>query len=273
MFPLLLREVGGFEGLHAKVPEDFFHVYPRSTRPLDWLIYLQAWTLVGLGSLPGQDLFQRMVSPRSPTLARWSSIWAGALYVVVGLMPVYLGIMGRIAVPEGKPDSVLVNLTLKYLPVPMIAVMIGALLSAIMSTVSAALLAPAGIIGRNIVLYLKPNASDQLQLRWCKWSIPIVGVVSLGIALHFKNIYTLCTQSWGILLVGVVAPMFAGVYWRKANTPGAIAGALAGVVSWILFALLLPEDYPSNLFGLIVSCLVLVTVSLRTQSGSMRNGK
>jgi len=271
LFPLLLREVGGFDGLHAKVPEEFFHLYPRSARPLDWLIYLQAWTLVGLGSLPGQDLFQRMVSPRTPKVAQWSSIWAGVLYVLIGLMPVYLGIMGRIAVPEGKPESVLVDVTLKYLPVPMIAVMIGALLSAIMSTVSAALLAPASIIGHNIVLHLKPNASDQLQLRWCKWSIPIVGAVSLGIALYFKNIYTLCTQSWGILLVGVVAPMFAGVYWRKANTWGAIAGALGGTAAWILFTLLLPEDFPSNLFGLAVSCVVLVVVTLLTQTERMKN--
>ena len=126
------------------------------------------------------------------------------------------------------------------------------------------------IIGHNIVLYLKPNASDQLQRRWCKWSIPIVGAVSLGIALYFKNIYTLCTQSWGILLVGVVAPMFAGVYWRKANTWGAMAGALAGTASWILCMLLLPENYPSNLFGLVVSCVALVAVSLLTQNAGKR---
>lgn len=273
LFPLLLDEVGGFGGLRAKVPEDFFHLYPRNVRPLDWLVYLQAWILVGLGSLPGQDLFQRMVSPRTPKMAQWSSISAGVLYVVIGLMPVYLGIMGRIAVPEGKPDSVLVDVTLKYLPVPMIAVMIGALLSAIMSTVSAALLAPAGIIGHNIVLYLKPNASDQLQLRWCKWSIPIVGVLSLGIALYFQNIYTLCTQSWGILLVGVVAPMFGGVYWKKTNTYGAIASAIAGTASWILFTIFLPGGFPSNLFGFLVSGIVLVVVSLATHRKAVTTPK
>jgi Na+/proline symporter len=157
-----------------------------------------------------------------------------------------------------------VDLTLKYLPTPLVALMLGALLSAIMSTVSAALLAPAGIIGYNIVPYLKPGASDAVQLRWCKWSIPIIGAASLLIALYFQNIYTLCTQSWGILLVGVVAPMFAGVYWKRATTPGAIAGALAGTVSWIAFTLCLPENYPSNLFGLIVSCIAVVAVSLLT---------
>lgn len=264
LFPIMLGHVGGLAGLRAKVPEDFFHMVPRKHAPLDWLNYFQAWIMVGLGSLPGQDLFQRMVSPKTPRVAKWSSIWSGVLYVVIGLMPVYLGIMGRVVLPDGKPDSVLVDLTLKYLPTPLVALMLGALLSAIMSTVSAALLAPAGIIGHNIVPYIKKDASDAVQLRWCKWSIPIVGAASLIIALYFQNIYTLCTQSWGILLVGVVAPMFAGVYWKRATTPGAIAGALAGTASWIAFTLCLPEDYPSNLFGLVVSCIAVVAVSLLT---------
>jgi SSS family transporter len=265
LFPIMLGHVGGLAGLRAKVPEDFFHMVPRRHAPLDWLNYFQAWIMVGLGSLPGQDLFQRMVSPKTPRIAKWSSVWSGVLYVLVGLMPVYLGIMGRVALPDGKPESVLVNLTLKYLPTPLVALMLGALLSAIMSTVSAALLAPAGIIGHNIVPYIKKDASDAVQLRWCKWSIPIIGAASLVIALYFQDIYTLCTQSWGILLVGVVAPMFAGVYWKKATTAGAIAGAAGGTVSWIVFTLWLPESYPSNLFGLLVSCVAVVVVGLFTQ--------
>lgn len=262
LFPILLAKVGGFAGLRANVPEDFFHLYPRDRAPLPWLNYFQAWIMVGIGSLPGQDLFQRMVSPKNPFVARWSSIWAGILYVLVGLLPVYLGIMGRVVLPDGKPDSVLVDLTVKYLPLPMIGVMIGALLSAIMSTVSAALLAPAGIIGLNLVSQLKPDASEALKLRWCKWSIPLIGVAALLIALYFKNIYTLCTQSWGILLVGVAAPMIAGVYWKKASTAAAISSAVAGTASWILFTLFLPDGSPGNLFGFLVSCVVLVVVSL-----------
>lgn len=264
LFPVIIGHVGGLDGLRTKVPENFFHLYPRSRAPLDWLNYLQAWIMVGLGSLPGQDLFQRMVSPRTPHIAKWSSIIAGVLYVLFGVLPVFLGIMGRVALPDGKPESVLVDLTVRYLPTPLIALMIGALLSAIMSTVSAALLAPAGIIGHNIVPYLKRGASDAEQLRWCKWSIPLVGAASLVIALYFQNIYTLCTQSWGILLVGVVAPMFAGVYWPRATTAGAVSGALAGTISWILFAMFLPEEYPSNLFGLVVSAITTVGVSLAT---------
>ena len=71
-------------------------------------------------------------------------------------------------------------------------------------------------------------------------------------------------NSWGILLVGVAAPLIAGVYWKKANTAGAIASALSGTATWFFLSLWLPEGYPLQLFGFVISCIVLVAVSLGT---------
>jgi len=262
LLPILTMDLGGLAAIKAKVPAEFFHFTPHSSSSLDWLKYVEAWMIVGIGSLPAQDLLQRMMAPRSAVMARWSSIIAGCLYILIGLIPVLLGIFGRVALPEGKGDSILIDLSQKYLPLPLMALMVCALLSAIMSTADSALLAPAGIIGRNILPYLKPAASEDLKLKCCKWSIPLVAVLSLMLALYFKNIYELCLNSWGILLVGVAAPMIAGVYWKKASTAAAIASAVAGTGSWILFAVCLPDGSPNNLFGFLVSCVVLVVVSL-----------
>lgn len=266
LFPVLLADLGGIAAVREAVPSEFFRFYPRAASGLDWLNYFQAWILVGIGSLPAQDLFQRIMAPRTWKMARWSSIGAGALYMVIGLLPVLLGIMGRVAFSgSGEGDSILISLALKYLPLPLIALMVGALLSAIMSSVDSALLAPAGIIGHNIVPYLKPGISEAMRLRWCKWSIPVVGILSLVLALYFGNIYTLCTHSWGILLVGVAAPMIAGVYWKRATTAGAVAGAACGTVSWIALSLLLPEGYPTHLFGFLISAVALTVTSLLTR--------
>jgi len=262
LFPVLVADLGGLAAIKAKIPAEFFYVAPHSSSTFDWLKYVEAWMIVGIGSLPAQDLLQRMMSPRSASMARWASITAGCLYVVIGLIPVLLGIFGRVALPESKGESILIDLSQKYLPLPLMALMVGALISAIMSTADSALLAPAGIIGRNILPYLKPDASEDLKLKCCKWSIPLVAVLSLMLALYFKNIYELCLNSWGILLVGVAAPMIAGAYWKKTSTAAAIASAVAGTGSWILFTVFLPDGSPNNLFGFLVSCVVLVVVSL-----------
>ncbi|HOE69168.1 MAG TPA: sodium:solute symporter family protein [Candidatus Omnitrophota bacterium] len=264
LFPILLHDLGGFSSIVSRIPASYFQFYPRHASGLTWLNYIQAWMMVGIGSLPAQDLFQRLMAPKSGTMAKWASITAGLMYIVIGLIPVLLGIFGRLAIPASSGESILIDLAQKYLPTPLMALMVGALLSAIMSSADSALLAPAGIIGHNIVPYLKPDADDALQLKWCHWSILIVGVLSLILALYFRNIYALCMHAWGILLVGVAAPMIAGVYWKRATSQGAVAGAVGGTGAWILATLYWPEGYPAHLFGFVISCLTLVSVSLLT---------
>jgi len=269
LFPALVSDLGGWHAATAQIPADFFYFYPHEGGALAWLGYLQAWMIVGVGSLPAQDLFQRVMSPKNETVAKWSSIISGVMYVTVGMIPVLLGILGRTVIPESGGGSVLIALSEKYLSLPLRALMVGALLSAIMSTADSALLAPAGIIGNNLVAYLAPACGEETRLKWCKRSIPLVGLASLFLAVYFKNVYTLCTQSWGILLVGVAAPMIAGMFWKRATTAGAMAGFAAGTVSWILFSFFLPESYPAELMAFILSCLALAATSLANKKSSV----
>jgi Na+/proline symporter len=268
LFPVLVKDIGGIPYIRRNIPPEFFYFYPRSSSPLDWLNYVQAWMIVGIGSLPAQDLFARTMAPKTPNLSRWASITSGILYIGVGIMPVFLGIFGRLVLPESSGEAVLIELALKYLSAPLIAVMVGALLAAIMSSADSALLAPSSIIGHNIVPSIMPGASESLRLKWCKLSVPLLGILSLILALHFKNIYRLCQESWGVLLTGVAAPMIAGVYWKKANTKGAASGATAGMAAWLLSKAFGPANHPHNLIGFAVSSVVLVAVSLATRKSA-----
>lgn len=272
LFPILVKDIGGLNILVSKTPPEFFRFYPESRSPVDWLNYIQAWMIVGLGSLPAQDLFARTMAARSPDLSRWSSVIAGMMYITIGLIPVFLGIFGRIALPQSTGEAVLIELAIKYLSPPLIAVMVGSLLAAIMSSADSAILAPSSIIGQNIVPSIKPGASEALKLMWCRLSVPILGISSLILALRFQNIYRLCQESWGVLLTGITAPMILGVYWKRANTKGAVAGAAAGILSWLGLKVFVPGDYPHNLTGFAVSAATLVLVSLATQK-NLKPGK
>lgn len=273
LFPVLLSDLGGWDAVTRQVPAEFFYFYPRGGNAWDWLGYAQAWMIVGIGSLPAQDLFQRLMSPKNETIASWGSILSGVLYIAAGMIPVLLGIFGRVALPEGSGDSILIALSEKYLSVPLRALMLGALLSAIMSTADSALLAPAGIIGNNLAAYLAPDSGDEARLRWCKRSIPVVGLASLFLAIYFKNVYALCTQSWGILLVGVAAPLIAGMFWKRASAAGAFAGFAAGAASWIAFSAFLPDFFPAQLAAFGVSWAVLIAVSLALPEKNLAPGQ
>ena len=92
LFPILVKDIGGFSFAVSKTSKEFFYLYPRTKAPLDWLNYLQAWMMVGVGSLPAQDLFQRIMSAKNATVSKWSSIIAGPMYIMVCMLPVLLWI-------------------------------------------------------------------------------------------------------------------------------------------------------------------------------------
>jgi len=261
LFPILVKDLGGFGAIRAKIPDSFFHFYPHDRSPASWLHYVQAWMMVGIGSLAAQDLFSRIMAAKNVTISRGSAIVSGLLYITIGLIPVLLGIFGRIAILESSGESILIELALKYLSPLLIALLVGALLGAIMSSADSAILAPSSIIGHNIVPLIKPDASEKLKLTACRMSVPFLGIISLVLALYFKSVYRLAQESWGILLVGIAAPMILGVYWKKTTASGALTGCACGVAAWIGMKVFYP-DSPGNLIGFFVSLAATALVSL-----------
>lgn len=262
VFPPLLSHVGGWTNAYASTPAHFFHFYPHDASALDWLKYLEAWMIVGIGSLPSQDLIQRMLSAKDAATCRWSPVGAGVAYWGIGLLPVFLGMFGRLVVPEDKGDSILLELVKLYLHPAMAALFVGALLSAIMSTADSALLAPASILGHNVVPLLKPDATEELKLKVCKWSIPVMALLSLGLAYYFKEIYKLCQETFSFMLVSLAAPLLFGIFWKKASAAGCLASFAAGTLSWPLLTWLLPEGQPTKLYAFLCATAALVLGSL-----------
>jgi Na+/proline symporter len=94
-------------------------------------------------------------------------------------------------------------------------------------------------------------------------AVPLVGTVALIVALRFQTIYTLMVGSFSVMLALLFASFHAGLYWRRANTTGAVASIVAGAVAYVAGQRLAPE-WPADLFALLVSAATLVIVSLAT---------
>ena len=84
-------------------------------------------------------------------------------------------------------------------------------------------------------------------------------------AFYFKNIYELLLASYSISLVSLFVPFTAGIWWPKTNNTGAIMAMLSGLISWILFMVILP-DHPEDLYAMAVSIVGLIFGSLLTQN-------
>lgn len=258
-------KTGGWETINAKVPDDFWRFTPKETNVKSWTIYLAAWITIGLGSIPQQDVFQRVLSAKSERVAVNSSILASIMYLTVASMPLIIGLCGSILYPDIlKQDTQMAIplLVLKHMGLGMQILTFGALLSAILSTCSGATLAPATVLAENLIKPLYGHKlSDKKLLSIMRASVVVIAVISMGLALYKKHIFELVAESSALSLVALFVPLAAGLYWKRANLTGAILSMILGTSVWSYFEFF-PSEYPSLIWGLLASISGMISGSL-----------
>ncbi|MGZ5272057.1 MAG: sodium:solute symporter family protein [Ramlibacter sp.] len=250
----------------------------------DIAFFIGAGLTMMLGSIPQQDVFQRVMSARSATTARNGAVIGGVSYIVFAFVPMFIVasavvVMGDQAVQLVKDDyqRLLPTFVLTRMPLVMQILFFGALLSAIKSTSSATLLAPSTSFVENILKNLRPHMSDRQQLLAMRLTIVAFTGIVLAYAIAMKGtpIYELVSAAYQVTLVAAFVPLVMGLYWKRATTQGAIVSIIAGVVTWVLFFPQLNEGlskaFPGQLAGLLAAVAGMVAGSLAPQR--LRNRK
>lgn len=234
----LLTQIGSLDMVLAQAPADHFRFLPYATAE-DINEWVSAWMVIGLGSLASQDVFQRVNSARSEKSAVYSTYLGAGMYLLFSSLPMLIALCARIIYPEimNQSDSidlqeVIPMMVLSHSSVWVQVLFFGALLSAILSTCSGALLAPSTILAENIIKPLSKNDSKKLQLKTVKVSILLMAIVSTTMALVEKDIYKLVGDSSIVALVCILVPVFAAIYHKKPNTTGALWAMSWGLVIW-----------------------------------------
>lgn len=264
-------EAGGMQAVLSAQPEGFFRVYPE--RSLDaWIHYVAAWITLGLGSIPQQDVFQRFMAAKNEDTAARSGYIGGAMYLVIGAIPLYIGLCAKMLHPEllaDDPQKLLPEMALHHSGLLVQVLFFGAILSAILSTTSGAILAPAAVVGENLV---KPitggRLSDRQLLRTMRICVVGIAAISALMASSGAGIYELVGQSSALSLVSLFAPLAAGLYWKRASGVGAMAAMIIGMATWLAFEFVLESTVPSLIWGLLASAAGMVAGSLLFPSQS-----
>ncbi len=262
---VILERAGGVRAVTASVPDDFWRITPEENSLKGWSVYLAAWMTIGLGSVPQQDVFQRVMSARTARTAVISSFLASGLYFSVACMPLLIGLSGSMLYPSllnGDTQMAIPLLVLQHMGTGMQILTFGALLSAILSTCSGATLAPATVLAENLIKPLyRHKISDRALLRIMRFSVILIALISMGLALNKKHIFELVAESSALSLVALFVPLTAGLYWKRATLAGALLSMVAGTAVWSYFEFF-PDDYPSLIRGLAVSTAGMVLGSL-----------
>ncbi len=242
----------------------------------EWLFFIGAALTLMLGSIPQQDVFQRVMSSKDARTAVRGPVIGGTLYFLFALVPMFIVtaavmVMGDAgaALLKDDPQKVLPSLVMDRMPVALQVAFFGALLSAIMSTASATLLAPSTTFVENILRNIRPGMSDAATLKAMRLTVLVfTGLVLVyAISMQGTSIYDLVSGAYQVPLVGAFVPLVFGLYWSRATTQGALASVVLGLGTWLFFIVTPPlaEAFPQQLAGLLASLAGMVVGSLAPQ--------
>ncbi len=241
--------------------------------------FIAAGLTMMLGSIPQQDVFQRVMSAKDADTARNGAVIGGVSYILFAFVPMFIVasavvVMGNTAMELAKDDyqRLLPTFVLTKMPLIMQILFFGALLSAIKSTSSATLLAPSTSFVENILKNLRPGMTDKQQLFAMRVSIVVFTGIVLAYAIAMKGtpIYDLVSGAYQVTLVGAFIPLVMGIYWKRATTQGAVLSVAAGIAVWVLFmpqvgGEALSTMFPGQLAGLIAAFFGIIVGSLMPQ--------
>jgi SSS family transporter len=261
---ILANKAGGVTVILQEVHPSTFRFLPNWDLK-EIMLYLAAWSVLGLGSLPSQDIFQRVMSSGSQKIAVHSCFIAAGLYLTVAMLPLFIGLCAKHLYPQTisvDAQLALPNMVLAHASLPIQILFFGSLLSAIMSTTSSAILAPAAIFSENLIKPLSKGKLNDKQLliitRLCV--LGFAGVATVMACLR-SNIYELVGESSILSLVSLLAPLVLGLYWKRANGNGALLAMVLGTITLAFFSFY-DVGWPALLPATLVSFLAMIGGSL-----------
>ena len=265
---------GAAKVISSAAADGKFRFFPEAD-PWLWLTFIGTWVTMMFGSIPQQDVFQRVTSAKSAKVALWGSVAGALLYFSFVFVPVFIAYSATLIDPAtfgelAKTEAELIVPTLVSQHTPLVAQVFfyGAVLSAIMSTSSATLLAPSVTFAENIVRASRPGMTDRQFLLLMRTCLTVFALMVLVFALTSgASIFKMVENAYKITLAGAFVPLVAGILWRRATTQGALAATLGGLLAWILVELLVGEasPVPPQLIGLIISAIGMLAGSLLPQ--------
>jgi Na+/proline symporter len=249
--------------------------FMHSFEPKDIVAFIGAAVTMMFGSIPQQDVYARVMSAKTENIAARASMTGAVFYLSFCMLPIFLTYAASLIDPAmvqkwlaEDSQMILPHLIMERTPLFAQIMFFGALLSAIMSTASGTLLAPSVTFTENVLKRFIPDMTDRQFLLAMRVSVVAMTVATSVFALYSDaSIYEMVGNAYKVTLVAAVVPLFAGLFWKRATTQGALLAIACGLLSWVyLEASYVDTDFwPPQLAGLLCSALGMLLGSLLPQ--------
>ncbi len=235
VFPLAVREVNGFGSFFANMPEGFM----RPLQPPYDLYQFITWiVLIFFSFNAGWAMIQKYNCVGSERDAR-RVVYAVAAWSLIGPVIFYTpSMIARVAFPElENPRFAYAVISLKVLPVGMMGVMMAAIFSATLSTLSNEFTMLSSVLTNDFYARkIRPDATENHLVLVGRINALIIGVLTILIAIGLQyiqgmNLFDIMVKAYTAFAPAIMVPLVAGVLFRRLNSRGTLTGIIAGFVS------------------------------------------
>lgn len=260
----------GWETLLASAPDSATALSGLMSREEGGLVVWASLVSLALGDVVAIDFIQRVISADSARTARRGCYIAGVLTLTVGLMVSFMGLAAHYFELE-QSRFVLVDLALNEMPTVIGGMILLGVIAASMSTAAGVVLDLANVLTRNVLQsHSSRDWDDAHLLRLSRW----IALPTMGAAVAFAYVRpdpgVLLILAFDIVLAGCFVPLVLGLFWKRANTPAALAAIVGGAAARLTLYFMVPEAWAGldTLLPPLASLLLFVGVALATQNSS-----
>lgn len=198
----------------------------------------EEWAIPILGSVVATELVGRIIATRSPEVARNSSLLAASLYLAVGAIPLLLGLFGAGAnIGLMDAEQIIPVMAREVMPTLAYAAFVGAIISAILSTVDSTLLTAAGLFSHNLIVPVARVAEERHKVLIARGSVLLFGTIAYGLALTADGVYALVEQASAFGSSGALVVICFGLFTRFGGSAAALLTLITGTTAYIGCAL------------------------------------
>ena len=280
---LLGHEAGGFDKVIAAAQaEGKLTLFPHLTASA-WMVFIGEFITMSLGSIPQQDVFQRVTSAKDERTAFLGTLGGGLFYFAFSFVPMFIAYAATVIDPTYQAhfraedarevQKILPSLVLHDTPIWCPVLFFGAVLSAILSTASGTLLAPASLLTENVLQPLLKHFSDKALLWTIRGVLIVVSILATIIACNSEStMYEMVESGYKVSLVVAFTPLVFGIYWKRATTQAALLSILCSVSVWLYAETFYDEEsaefwkcIPPQLYGLVAGIVGMIVGGLLPQ--------
>ncbi|MFC1606970.1 hypothetical protein ACFL47_03275 [Candidatus Latescibacterota bacterium] len=235
MLPLALRDVGGFSGFLSRVPDDFTQVLQAPYN----LYYIVSWVLLTMFvHNAGWSFIQKYNCVKSDRDASKLIYFVALIQFLTPFLIFSPAVLARVSLPAiDNPRFAYAYMSFKLLPVGLMGVMIAAIFSATMSTLSNEYTMLSSVLTNDFYAQkIRPKASQKHLIAVARINSLLIGIVTALFAISFHyirgmNLYDIMVKSFTAFAPAIMLPLLAGLMVPRVNSKGALSGIIAGFVS------------------------------------------